>query len=130
MITETELLQKKFEMDMRESNLHEMQKILHEKYKQLEQFQCLASPDTVSKHEAKLDGIAVVLAELKTEIKNHLKSDDKTQELIEKLFDRAEMNSSRISILETQRNSFVWFIGFIGSIVGAVSGIIADKLFK
>ena len=122
--------QREIQLSMRESNLHTMQQIIHEKYKQLENFTCLASPDTVKEHNKILGDIRGSIIELKTILSSHLKSDDKTQELIEKLFERAELNSTRINTLETQRNSFIWFIGIVGAAIGGASGVVMEKIFK
>jgi hypothetical protein len=107
----TKKIIQEFELEMRENNLHEMQKLLHEKYKQLENFTCLASPDTVTKHEKKLDDINSAIVELKTLLASHLKSDERTQELIEKLFDRAETNSHRINSLEVTQKVIAGIFG-------------------
>lgn len=110
-MSETEKILSDFEQEISKSNQKDMLRILHKKYKEMESFTCLASPETVKEHNEILGNIRESITELKTLVKSHLKSDEKTQELIEKLFERAETNSSRITTLETVQRVVVGIFG-------------------
>lgn len=129
---EAEIKRRETALELGEKNLHTMKQLAYMEHQtQTQTIKKIAMQvveELTSKGHVCINGER--FARIETKIDTIIERQQDIKKEMEELFTGRNVNSERITTLETQRNSFIWFIGLISSCIGGIAGIIADKVFK